>query len=112
MPPLCRTTEWVPCGPLATDEQRAEAGELTWASHTVGGSACGRCAKDAKLAGVEKLRMCQRCRQAWYCSKECQTAAWESGHRQECIPRGEFEAGDLVRLKRVPEEVQRCVNGV
>jgi hypothetical protein len=31
-----------------------------------------------------KLRTCQQCRLALYCSKDCQRAAWKGGHKAEC----------------------------
>ncbi len=40
-------------------------------------SVCDQCGQVAKLSG------CGRCRKAWYCSKECQTAAWPM-HKAEC----------------------------
>ncbi|RKP15886.1 hypothetical protein ROZALSC1DRAFT_3716, partial [Rozella allomycis CSF55] len=27
---------------------------------------------------------CSRCKLAWYCSRDCQLAAWKSGHRHWC----------------------------
>ena len=40
-------------------------------------SVCDQCGQIAKLSG------CGKCRTAWYCSKECQTAAWPM-HKAEC----------------------------
>eukprot|EP00831_Metopus_contortus_P062236 TRINITY_DN54282_c0_g1_i1.p2 TRINITY_DN54282_c0_g1~~TRINITY_DN54282_c0_g1_i1.p2 ORF type:complete len:108 (-),score=18.18 TRINITY_DN54282_c0_g1_i1:44-367(-) len=37
---------------------------------------CGKC---GKLAG----QRCSRCKQEWYCSRECQVAAWKA-HKPVC----------------------------
>jgi tetratricopeptide (TPR) repeat protein len=29
---------------------------------------------------------CARCKEAVYCCKECQRAAWKAGHKKECVP--------------------------
>uniref|UniRef100_A0A383VQP2 MYND-type domain-containing protein n=1 Tax=Tetradesmus obliquus TaxID=3088 RepID=A0A383VQP2_TETOB len=38
---------------------------------------CEKCGK------TEKLKRCSGCHQAWYCSQECQVAAWK-GHKADC----------------------------
>lgn len=35
-------------------------------------------------ANGEKLLTCGACKQAWYCSKECQVADWKAKHKVEC----------------------------
>jgi len=36
---------------------------------------------------------CARCKEAVYCSKDCQTKAWKAGHKRECVPaKGAAEA--------------------
>eukprot|EP00961_Rhodomonas_salina_P275856 3726581-Rhodomonas_salina.4 len=48
---------------------------------------CSRCfVAETKTA---KLLVCSRCRSSKYCSKECQTAAWKSGHSKACRPKVE-----------------------
>jgi hypothetical protein len=37
-----------------------------------------------------KLRTCQRCRLALYCSKDCQRTAWKDRHKGECKQHVEF----------------------
>jgi hypothetical protein len=34
---------------------------------------------------VAKLMCCSRCKTAWYCSKECQLADYESSHKSLCV---------------------------
>lgn len=43
---------------------------------------CARCRSPATPA--TPLKMCSRCRVAWYCSKDCQTAHWPT-HRAACV---------------------------
>ncbi|KAJ1651381.1 hypothetical protein IWQ61_008038 [Dispira simplex] len=38
---------------------------------------------------------CRRCRKAKYCSRECQSASWESGHRYWCTPVQPKEATEI-----------------
>ena len=46
---------------------------------------CFHCGgKDISRGGAVKLRTCARCRQVWFCGKECMKAAWKSGHKEEC----------------------------
>lgn len=45
----------------------------------------------------EGLKMCQRCQRAWYCSRECQLAAWKS-HKATCRSRYAFVPGDVAVL--------------
>jgi hypothetical protein len=50
---------------------------------------CWACAKQEDPRGDWKLLVCQRCRTAYYCSKECQRAAWKE-HKAKCEPHVEF----------------------
>jgi tetratricopeptide (TPR) repeat protein len=43
--------------------------------------ACCACAKPCACRLV-----CARCKAVGYCSKECQTRAWQAGHHRECVP--------------------------
>lgn len=31
-----------------------------------------------------EFKKCSRCKQACYCSKECQLQHWKNGHKKEC----------------------------
>lgn len=52
--------------------------------------ACGK-AEDAVAGGVKKLMACQRCREALYCSKDCQRTAWKE-HKGSCVQYISFPA--------------------
>ncbi|KNE56167.1 hypothetical protein AMAG_02002 [Allomyces macrogynus ATCC 38327] len=34
---------------------------------------------------------CSRCKKTWYCSRQCQVAAWKAGHRLWCVHLAEIE---------------------
>lgn len=34
----------------------------------------------------QRLRFCSRCRNAAYCSKQCQTRHWAASHKENCCP--------------------------
>jgi TPR repeat protein len=53
------------------DEQAAAALEAVK-------SVCFSCGKTGKM------KCCARCKCAYYCSRECQAAAWNSGHKAAC----------------------------
>jgi hypothetical protein len=44
---------------------------------------CGKCALG------HKMKRCGKCKQAFYCTRECQETAWRKGHRRNCIPKDE-----------------------
>jgi hypothetical protein len=44
---------------------------------------CGKCALG------HKMKRCGRCKQAFYCSRECQETGWRKGHKSNCIPKDE-----------------------
>lgn len=44
------------------------------------GQVCRACGKSGAAV---KLQMCVRCKQAWYCGKECQVSDWKR-HKREC----------------------------
>ncbi len=44
---------------------------------------CGQCAIPETEAKIGKLLTCGRCRSVYYCSRECQTAAWPM-HKKIC----------------------------
>jgi hypothetical protein len=41
-------------------------------------------AKCAQCGAVQKLKRCSACQAVAYCSKECQTLHWKSGHKKAC----------------------------
>lgn len=43
---------------------------------------CGK--KQHELGAGEKLRLCGKCRQAGYCSKNCQKVDWRKDHKDSC----------------------------
>mmetsp|Transcript_17840 Transcript_17840/g.38921 ORF Transcript_17840/g.38921 Transcript_17840/m.38921 type:complete len:186 (-) Transcript_17840:171-728(-) len=38
----------------------------------------------AEAGGRFDMKKCAKCKQAYYCSRECQMRHWKSGHRREC----------------------------
>ena len=63
---------------------------------------CSRpgCEIGATEAAGEGFKMCGQCREATYCSKQCQLTAWKDGHKQECKQRQE-DRQNRVRQKMV-----------
>jgi tetratricopeptide (TPR) repeat protein len=45
---------------------------------------CGFC--HAKKSNKVTLRLCSRCKNAWFCSQECLKKAWKTGHKAKCKP--------------------------
>ena len=74
---------------LKDADAKASGGQMS--SH------CFGCGCEAKK---EALMRCGRCKLAKYCSKECQTSAWISGHKGVCV-----NADNLLRLSVMPEKV-------
>lgn len=46
-------------------------------------ASCDHCGKVHQQQ--KSLRRCALCKAAWYCDKDCQTAAWKAGHKQACV---------------------------
>ncbi|PVV04931.1 hypothetical protein BB560_000552 [Smittium megazygosporum] len=85
------------------------------------------CRKDEKQGGIRKcanvlcpkwettsqpFAKCRRCRKAKYCSKECQSIAWASGHKNWCSERpGAYENTDsnvsVSNSSSIPDELSR-----
>lgn len=36
------------------------------------------------LCGMDAVKRCSRCQTEWYCSRECQVAAWKKYHKEVC----------------------------
>ena len=47
-----------------------------WVDEVAGETKCGKCGKEAS-------KKCSRCGIEWYCSRECQVAAWKA-HKNIC----------------------------
>ncbi|KAK3249693.1 hypothetical protein CYMTET_40885 [Cymbomonas tetramitiformis] len=83
----------------------------------VSGSSCDQCGRQRGGKGVASggeevnLRMCQRCKRVWYCSAECQRAAWKGGHKRNCRPWGQHSAGDRIQLKQGAVPLKPEYNG-
>ncbi|KAF9947081.1 hypothetical protein BGZ72_010888 [Mortierella alpina] len=55
---------------------------------------CGHCAKSETASG-SKLKRCAKCKSAFYCSRECQTAHWKV-HKKVCATLGASTMGQPV----------------
>jgi len=40
-----------------------------------------------------------QCKQAYYCSPECQRKQWRAGHKQACRPEGVIQEGDVMQIR-------------
>lgn len=60
-------------------QQKAKQNDETTNGHPIP-SVCSFCGK----ADQTPLRKCSRCRNAQYCSKECQMVHWKNGHKETC----------------------------
>ena len=78
--------------PGSKDDENGGAGSC------IPGDQCDGCGKLARDKTV--LCVCNRCRRAYYCNKECQIAHWKKtpdGHKQLCRKKNEFRQGDQVK---------------
>lgn len=57
------------------------------------GHACAHC----RASGAQKLWRCAGCKWFFYCSRGCQRAGWQAGHRHECAA--------MVKLEEVSDDV-------
>jgi len=64
---------------------------------SVGGNGCDYCGKSFALSGISSFK-CERCRLTHYCGPECQSMAWDDGHKQHCKQYGVFSHGDNALL--------------
>jgi hypothetical protein len=58
------------------------------------GNCCDHCQKTKQEIGTKVLLCCSRCKFEYYCSKDCQTAAWKTKHKKYCRAPGDFRTGD------------------
>ena len=92
-PPLTRAIGFE-LGPTAAREHRKERARLLGGELAVGEGRCGACAGPGGPGLASRLLACGRCFAAWYCSPDCQLAAWPA-HRPACRP---LRAGDRVLI--------------
>lgn len=59
---------------------------------------CNHCNRSVLDDAFLELRKCNRCAQAWYCSKRCQHKAWSS-HKLGCREKEQIQIGDFVSLR-------------
>ncbi|KAJ3067410.1 hypothetical protein HDU98_009365 [Podochytrium sp. JEL0797] len=62
--------------------------------------ACNYC-NTARLdsdGNVTPLKECAKCREAWYCSTECQSTAWKVEHKAACRDPTDLRVGDIARV--------------
>ena len=69
---------------------------------------CG-CEKAIVIKGFSKLGKCSLCKQTTYCSQDCQSNHWNSGHRRECM-RELMLSG--IRIITEPEHVMLLFNAL
>lgn len=50
---------------------------------------CFNCDED-----FSKMKMCSKCKVAFYCSRKCQKEDWVKGHKEKC---GKVKPGNIVR---------------
>lgn len=77
-----------PGGPR-TATQTATQDHGPFGPWTVHGASAARDSRETALchqcgSAREGLQMCGGCKSLWFCGKECLTAAWKAGHKQEC----------------------------
>uniref|UniRef100_A0A7S2K2T2 MYND-type domain-containing protein n=1 Tax=Leptocylindrus danicus TaxID=163516 RepID=A0A7S2K2T2_9STRA len=65
---------------------------------------CGIFEKNCK---AKKLSLCGRCKNAYYCSKECQVSHWEK-HKKDCKKRSKREAQYILSHELIEEKLSRC----
>ncbi|KAJ3066961.1 hypothetical protein HDU98_009794 [Podochytrium sp. JEL0797] len=83
-------------------------------THVDVGQKCDECLVSGRNERVElvcSLKKCQRCLSKYYCSPECQRAAWGSGHKKMCRAPGDFVKFDLVRVHGLKNERYTFMNG-
>ena len=60
---------------------------------------------DGCQATPTKLSCCARCKQAWYCSKDCQAKDWKKGHSTLCLPVTPATGPSVSTVKQVAAQV-------
>src|ERR1700685_4169908 len=76
--------------------------------YTIYTSMCHNCRAENK-----KLYSCGICKNANYCSKECQISHWKIAHKIECPLRSKFdldlETRRLILIKEVKDIIIKCL---
>lgn len=65
-----------------------------------GGGKCDCCQKSRDEA-EGGLMQCSRCKMAYYCSSNCQSRAWKSGHKKACRSHNQIEVDDYMVLRGI-----------
>lgn len=67
----------------------------------IAGLTCDNCRTSLEEKGVEAFQFCSSCHLEFYCSRECQRAAWkDNGHKLVCRKKGQYKVGDIVTTAR------------
>jgi hypothetical protein len=72
----------------------------------IGGDKCDHCSKTSVDLGAMNFNACRSCQRAYYCSPECQRAAWKAGHKQACCKPDERYVGDLMHLRSLQKRTK------
>ena len=83
-------------------EKNLESDRDACRSHGNAPSLCDYCGN-----GGEKLQCCSLCKAVVFCSKTCQKASWDTGHRRNCLNGN----GPFVAIPFKGEEDFECVIG-
>jgi len=84
-------------------EGKLQDSDLNRRTMMIGGDKCDLCRKTPSESGVTNFNACSRCQRAYYCSPECQRAAWKSGHKKTCRKLDERNVGDIMHLRDLQE---------
>jgi hypothetical protein len=85
---------------MVASELRLEDPELSQSAHKYLGRRVRLLLhKTPAELGVISMGICTRCQQAYYCSKDCQRAAWKAGHNRACRKPSDREVGDQMYVK-------------
>eukprot|EP00271_Cylindrocystis_brebissonii_P008776 TRINITY_DN2326_c0_g1_i1.p1 TRINITY_DN2326_c0_g1~~TRINITY_DN2326_c0_g1_i1.p1 ORF type:complete len:358 (+),score=34.72 TRINITY_DN2326_c0_g1_i1:789-1862(+) len=90
-------------GEAATDEDQEFGTKLIakMVPLRVGGHKCDNCliakgSESGERGSEVKLKMCTKCKRAWYCSAECQKLHWKASHKAVCRAPSDFHVRDMV----------------
>mmetsp|Transcript_1200 Transcript_1200/g.1831 ORF Transcript_1200/g.1831 Transcript_1200/m.1831 type:complete len:507 (+) Transcript_1200:81-1601(+) len=66
---------------------------------------CWECNRSTLELGLPNLMCCTRCSMAAYCGRDCQVAAWKSGHKKACLRLGEISAQIKADRRRIKQAI-------